>query len=250
MSLPNNQTSGWAASLEVHIVPRADLFYRRGRTLAQEVYNEVWGTDALIDGNQYGAIVTCGGIPIGNVNIQTKRDESDLLKSENLYGCNHWHPEIRDCAEAIAEISGLAISVDVPQHLRRPAMMMLILGLQMLSRSLDIRHYVTIQRDSLIRVLTSSLQLPFRRNERIVTPVAETPSDRYWCDGQVPRLYYLELASSQAIDACASFFCYLSAAGWQMAFYPRINSSLNTASFSKFRRSWQDESDLQAVARA
>lgn len=243
LPLDSGNAEQWASSLEVHIVPRTDLFYRRGRTLAEEVYGQVWGTPSLIDGNHYGAIVTCGDVPIGNVNIQTKNGDDDLLKSEMLFGRHHWHPDIRDGSSCIAEISGLAIATDVPNHLRRPAMMMLILGLQMLSRSFGIRHYVTIQRASLIRVLTSSLQLPFQRNERIVRPIAETPRDRYWSEGPSPRLYYLDLTSAQAIDSCASFFCYLSASGWQTAFYPRINNGLDT-SFSAFRRAWQDDDEF------
>ncbi|MEO1132392.1 MAG: hypothetical protein AAFX40_06745 [Cyanobacteria bacterium J06639_1] len=227
-------------------MPRDDVFYKRGRALAESVYRQVWGTDALVDGNHYGAIVTWGDIAIGNVNIQTRRSDRELLKSEQLYGCCHWSPEVGECPARIAEISGLAIGTDVPMALRRPAMMMLILGLQMLSRSFGIRHYVTIQRPSLIRMLTRSLRLPFQRNDRIVRPVGETPRDRYWQDGQMPRLYYLDLASPQAVDVCTSFFCYLSTAGWHTAFYPRVGST--DEGFSAFRRAWHPGTNTAVVS--
>ncbi|MEO0852213.1 MAG: hypothetical protein AAFY15_01740, partial [Cyanobacteria bacterium J06648_11] len=77
-------------------------------------------------------------------------------------------------------------------------------------------------------------------------PICEPPCDRYWRDGQMPRLYYLDLASPQAIDVCTSFFCYLTTAGWHTAFYPRVSST--DEGFASFRRTWHPDTSATVAS--
>ncbi len=56
--------------MEIHIVDKSDIFYKKGRQLASDAYRQVWNTENLIDGNDYGVIISHQGKVIGNINIQ------------------------------------------------------------------------------------------------------------------------------------------------------------------------------------
>lgn len=146
--------------MEVHIVDKNDIFYKKGRVLAEEVYRKVWKTEHLIDGNDYAIVISQNGSVVGNINLQL-RSEKRLLKSEIFFGQEHWQNYFPGSPTNVAELSGLALSDELQSEIRRPIMMMLILGTQILSRALDIQFYATIQHDFLMRILTKSLQLPF-----------------------------------------------------------------------------------------
>jgi hypothetical protein len=221
--------------MEVHLVDKNDIFYKKGRVLAEEVYRKVWNTENLIDGNDYAIVVSRNGIAIGNMNLQL-RSEKKLLKSELFYGAEHWQDFFAGKPTRVAELSALALSQNLPNEVRRPIMMMLILGTQILSRALDIQFYVTIQHEFLMRILTKSLQLPFFRNEQLQMPQGKIPNDQYWNRGEFPKLYYLDTKDSNAINTCASFFSYLHVAGIQTAFLPRLKK--NDLPFSTFREKW------------
>jgi hypothetical protein len=224
-----------ASRMEVHLVDKNDIFYKKGRILAEEVYRQVWNTEHLIDGNDYAIVVSHNGSVVGNMNLQL-RAEKKLLKSELFFGQEHWQEYFQGSPSNVAELSALALSQNLPNEVRRPIMMMLILGIQTLCRLKKITFLVTVQHEYLIRILTQSLDLPFVRNEMIKTPQGELPNDDYWKRKEPPKIYYLEPNGSETIDTCASFFCYLNVAGIQTSFLPRVQKS--DLSFSAFRKNW------------
>lgn len=204
---PNYSTSmsSLTSSLvEVHIVHKGNEHYAKGRKLAENVYRQVWGTKNLLDGNDYGVIVSQNGKVLGNINIQFRRSR-DLLKSEVFFGASHWQEYSDAQPSQIAELSALALAQDVPKKLRRPTMMTLILGIYLICHAENIKFVATVQHDYLIRILSKSLHLPFFRNEYVKHIYGEVPNDNYWNRGKLPRLYYFLPNSLHTINACASF---------------------------------------------
>jgi hypothetical protein len=231
-----------APRVEVHLVDKNDIFYKKGRVLAEQIYRRVWNTENLIDGNDYAIVVSQNGTVVANMNLQL-RTEKKLLKSELFFGREHWQENFQGSPICVAELSALALSQDLPNDARRPLMMALILGTQILSRALDIQFYVTIQHEFLMRILTKSLQLPFFRNLNLEYPQGQLPDDLYWNRGEFPKLYYLDTKNSEAVNTCASFFSYLHVVGIQTTFLPRIQK--NNLSFATFRKNWYvNEPDL------
>ena len=224
--------------MEVHLVDKNDIFYKKGRVLAEEVYRQVWNTEHLIDGNDYAIVVSRNGIAIGNMNLQL-RSEKKLLKSELFYGQEHWQEHFQGSPTNVSELAALALSQDLQSEIRRPIMMMLILGTQILCRSLNIQFCVTIQHEFLMRILTKSLQLPFFCNEKLTRPQGQLPDDLYWNRGEFPKLHYLAPNSSETVQTCGSFFCYLHVAGIHTSFLPRIKKS--DLPFSTFQKNWYAE---------
>lgn len=223
-------------SIETHIVEREDIFYTKGRNLAKAVYKDVWKTENLVDGNDYGIVVVCNGKVLGNANIQIKKPEK-ALKSEKFFGASHWKNYFQVSNSEIAEISALAVSQDAPSELRRPVMMMLITGLQNLCRIKGIKQLATVQHGYLVRILTKSLHLPFYKNEVVNEPLADVPDDNYWKRVSSPAIYYLEPLSINVIEACYSFLSYMNVAGVQTAFYPRVKVD-SKPSYAAFSKSW------------
>lgn len=223
------------SSIETHIVEREDIFYSRGRNLAKAVYKEVWNTENLVDGNDYGIVVACNGKVLGNANIQIKKP-GKLLKSEAFFGESHWKDYVDASDYEIAEISALAVSQDAPAEIRRPIMMMLIVGIQNLCRMMGVKQIATVQHDYLIRILTKSLNLPFYRNQKIEQPqTSDLPDDDYWKRVKPPALYYLDPLGHEGTSACYSFLNYLNMSGTHTAFYPRLKNvqKLSYAAFCK-----------------
>ena len=232
----NNETQlGVRAALETHIVEREDIFYTKGRNLAKAVYREVWNTDNLVDGNDYGIIVAYNGKVLGNANIQLKKP-GKLLKSEMFFGESHWEDYFEASDFEIAEISALAVSQEAPAEMRRPIMMMLIVGIQNLCRMTGVKQIATVQHDYLIRILTKALNLPFYRNEKIEQPqTTNLPNDDYWKRVKPPALYYLDPLGNEGTAACYSFLNYINMSGTQTSFYPRLKNvqKLSYAAFCK-----------------
>jgi hypothetical protein len=223
------------ASIETHLVEREDIFYTKGRNLAKTVYKDVWNTEDLVDGNDYGIVVACNGEILGNANIQLKKPEKPL-KSETFFGESHWNDYFEASNSEIAEISALVVSQDAPAEMRRPIMMMLIVGIQNICRIKGIKMIATVQHDYLIRILTKSLKLPFFQNQVIQEPKSsKLPNDNYWKRVKPPALYYLDPLGNEGTQACYSFLNYLSMTGTQTALYPRLkhNQKVSYASFCK-----------------
>lgn len=222
-------------SIETHLVEREDIFYTKGRNLAKAVYKDVWNTEHLVDGNDYGIVVACNGEVLGNANIQLKKP-GKLLKSETFFGKSHWDAYFEAKNSEIAEISALVVSPDAPADMRRPIMMMLIVGIQNICRIQGITMIATVQHDYLIRILTKSLHLPFFKNQLIQEPQASAlPNDNYWKRVKPPALYYLDPLGNEGTQACYSFLTYLSMTGTQTSFYPRLkhNQKVSYATFTK-----------------
>jgi hypothetical protein len=220
--------------MEVHLVDKNDIFYKKGRVLAEDVYRQVWNTEQLIDGNDYAVVVCCNGSVVGNMNLQL-RTEKKLLKSETFFGQEHWQEYYQNSSLRVSEASALALSEDLPREVRRPVMMMLIFGIQLLCRYERINVLVTVQHEFLMRILSKSLHLPFFCNESVKTTQGKVPMDNYWQRQDLPKIYYLEPNSNQTVDTCSSFFCYLHMSGLQTSFLPRIKT--NPLTFSAFRKS-------------
>lgn len=231
-------------TIQVHLVEKGDIFYTKGRNLAKEVYRQVWHTENLIDGNDYGVIISHNGVIVGNMNLQL-RQSNKPLKSEIFFGKEHWQQYQKNYQYNLAEVSALAIAQDVPSELRKPIMMMLIVGIQNFCRLANINFLVTVQHKSLIRILTKSLDLPFYINEFIDTPLETIPNDLYWNREESPRIFYLEPLSFPVIDACYSFFTFLNILGFQTSFLSRINTSNLNLTYSHFRKNSLGEHKLK-----
>ncbi|MDJ0743390.1 MAG: hypothetical protein QNJ32_08510 [Xenococcaceae cyanobacterium MO_167.B27] len=228
--------------METHLVDRGDIFYTKGRNLAKEVYRDVWNTSKLIDGNDFGVIVTCNGEVLGNANIQLKGTDK-LLKSEVFFGAKHWQSYFTVADSEIAEISALAIAQNAAEELRRPIMMMLITGIQNICRIQGIKYISTVQHSYLLRILRKSLGLPFFQNQVVNQPQANVPDDNYWNRGKLPAIYYLEPLSIDVVNACYSFFSYLNFSGIQTKFFPRIKQT-SKLSYATFVKQWHQDSQI------
>lgn len=213
-----------APLMEVHIVDINDIFYKKGRILAENVYRQVWNTENLIDGNDYAVVVSLQGEVIGNMNLQVKSSEK-LLKSETFFGQEHWKDYFCDSDASIAELSALAISRSVSQEISQYTMMSLIAGMNNLCRLKNIKLLVTVQHQCLIRMLTKRLNLPFVKNPRVTIPQESVPDDDYWKTDKHPGLYYLNTLSSSAIESAYSILTYLTLTGIPTAFFPRVQKT-------------------------
>lgn len=178
--------------LEIHLVEKNDIFYKKGRVSAEEVYRRAWNTENLIDGNDYGVIITHQDQLVGNMNIQL-RHENSHLKSEKFFGAEHWASYFDVAPTQTVEISGLSIPQNVNPEIRQSIMMLLIFGAYAITRNLGIRFWTTIQHKMLYRLLTKRLYLPLFTNEMITTPSENIPEDSYWNGPEPPRIYYLDL---------------------------------------------------------
>lgn len=236
---PSLWESHLASPMEVHIVDKQDIFYKKGRVLAEQAYRRTWNTENLIDGNDFAVVVSQKGKVIGNINIQLRYKEN-FLKSEKFFGKEHWNHYFNPSSDSVAEISALAIAEDIPSDLSRPIMMMLILGILSLCRLKGISLLITVQHEFLIRILKQGLHLPFIRNEQIKRPQGEVPNDDYWNQKTSPRLYYIEPNSYPVVETSFSYFCYLNTAGISTVFYPRIQQK-EQLTYSAFRKSYSSE---------
>ncbi len=200
-----NYVKPMTSLIEVCVVHKGNEFYNQGRKLAENVYRQVWGTENLLDGNDYGVVVSQNGKVLGNLNIQFKRS-GGLLKSEVFFKEKHWQGYSNNHYSEVAEISALAIAQDAPKNLRRSIMKMLIMVMIDFCKQKGIKFLVTVQHDYLIRILSKSLHLPFFLNNDISKPQGNIPCDRYWSRSKLPRVYYLEPNSCKTLEACNSFF--------------------------------------------
>ncbi len=230
--------------IETHIVEREDVFYQAGRNLAIEVYREVWNTQNLSDGNDYGVIVSCKGQILGNINIQLRKTNG-FLKSEHFFGEKHWESYFQAEDFEIAEISALAISKDTPTELRRPIMMMLITGVQNMCRIKGIKSLTTVQHNYLLRILNKSLHLPFYKNTVVKKPNGDIPDDDYWRRDKYPSIYYLDILSFEMVNVCYTFLSYLNLSGIQTQFLPRVKQSRDL-SYASFVQQWNQDSKINS----
>jgi len=222
-----------ASKMDVHIVNQNDIFYKKGRILANEVYNQVWGTEKLIDDNDYAVVIMNQGKVVGNINIELKK-EGKLIKSEKFFGEKHWECCSDVSSEEIFEISGLSISQDVDSELRQPILMLLVFAKYMLIRSLGRTLGVSIQRKALNRILIKQLHLPLYANPEINEIQGSVPNDNYWQDGENPHLYYLDYTDPQTVESMNSFLFYLNSIGIHTNFMSRFHGQPTT--YAKFRK--------------
>ncbi len=217
--------------IEVHLVDKNNIFYQQGRILAQDVYRQIWNTDHLIDGNDYAVVIVANGTVIGNLNLQLKNQQKPL-KSEIFFESEHWESYFSKSSEKITEISGLSVSQDLPVKSRQLVIMLLTLGTSIISQILGIDLWVTVQRKALNRILAKQLRLSFVTNKTIVTPQKEVPKDNYWNSSELPQIYYLDVKSSQNINAFSLFYSYLHLMGVRWKFLSQFQSKPLT--FSAF----------------
>lgn len=213
----------FSSPIEVHLVDKDDIFYQKGRILAEDVYRQIWKTDHLIDGNDYAALVVCNNTVLGNMNLQT-RNSRNLLKSEVFFQKKHWEDYLSVPAENIAELSGLSVSQELPVEYRQLVLMILILGASTISHSLEVDVWATVQRKALNRILAKRFRLSFISNTKVIRPQKEVPKDKYWNSSEMPQIHYLDLKKSQNINAFGLFYAYLHLQGINLKFLPRFRS--------------------------
>lgn len=228
-------SSSRSSIFQVHLTSKGDKLYAKGRGLAENVYRQVWGTENLLDGNDYGVIVSQNGKVLGNINIQFRRS-GEILKSEVFFGENHWQNYSDYHCSEIAEISALAIAQDTPKELRRPTMMTLILGIHLICCLQNINFLVTVQHDYLIRILSKSLRLPFFPNEIQLNTQGKVPHDNYWKRSKLPRLYYLAPNSLGTIGACASYLNHIPTARIESSPFAVVKA--DNLSYSTLPQNW------------
>ena len=240
-----NHVEAMSSQLKVHLARKGDELYNRGRNVAENVYRQIWGTENLIDGNDYGVVVSQNGKVLGNLNIQLKRS-GELLKSEVFFGQKHWLNYTDAHHSDIIELSALAIAQDTPKELRRSTMMTLILGVYLICHRKDINFVVTVQHDYLIRILSRSLRLPIFRNEFVRNIYGKVPNDNYWKKEKLPRLYYFVPNSIQTINACSSYLNYLPTTRIGSSIFPRIEAG-SFLNHSTFPQNWNREKSYPVV---
>ena len=228
------------SAIEVHLVDKNDVFYKKGRILAEDTYRQIWNTDHLMDGNDYAVVAIANGTVIGNVNLQMKKNQKKLLKSEIFFKSEHWESYFSKSSEKITEISGLSVSQDLPLESRQLVIMLLFLGTSMISQILGIDLWVTVQRKALNRILAKQLRLSFVTNKTVVTPQKEVPKDNYWNSSELPQIYYLDLKDSQNVNAFTLFYSYLHVMGVRWQFLSRFQS--NPLPFSAFYKNFHQQS--------
>ncbi len=218
-----NDVDIFSSPIEVHLVDKNDVFYQKGRILAEDVYRQVWNTDHLMDGNDYGAVVVCNNTVIGNMNLQT-RNRQNLLKSEVFFQPKHWEDYLSIPPENIAELSGLSVSQDLPVESRQLVLMILILGASTISHRLEVNVWATVQRKALNRILAKRFRLSFISNTQVIRPQKEVPKDKYWDSSEMPQIHYLDLKNEQNINSFSLFYAYLHLQGINLKFLPRFRS--------------------------
>lgn len=219
--------------MEVHLVNKDDIFYQKGRNLANEVYQQVWGTEKLIDGNNYGIVISYKGQVIGNANLQI-RQEHQPIKSEHFFGKEHWKAYVDVPYSRVVEMSSLSIAQDLEADLKQPVMMLLIFSTYTLARSLGITFCATIQRKALHRILTKHLHIPFFPNQKLTEIQGEVPNDKYWNSNETPHLYYLDLTAPETLESLNSCFFYINSLGIQTKFLSRFQEK--NSSYAQFRK--------------
>ena len=229
-------------SLKIHLVEREDVFYTKGRNLAKAVYKEVWNTENLVDGNDYGIVVVQDGKVLGNTNIQLRKP-GKKLKSEIFFGEHHWQDYFEADDFEVGEISAFSIAQDAPTELRRPIMMMLLTGMQTICRIKGIGRLATVQHPYLFRILHKSLHLPLYKNQEVTQPIGNLPNDNYWKKSKPPSIYYLDILGSQMINISYSFLSYLNMLGIETNFLPRIQEKKDL-SYSSFVKQWNQHIEL------
>lgn len=229
---PNREVES-SYKMDIHLVNQNDIFYKKGRLLANEVYNQVWGTQKLIDDNDYGIVITNRGEVVGNLNIELKK-ENKLLKSEKFFGEKHWGCCCNLADDQIFEISGLSIGKNVHPELRQPILMLLMFSKYTLARSLGRTFGVSVQRKALNRIITKHLHLPFFTNPVITEVEGEVPQDNYWQDGEQPQLHYLNYTNPETIESMNSFLFYFNSIGIQTNFMSRFHPQ--PTSYAQFRK--------------
>lgn len=220
--------------MDVHLVGQNDIFYKKGRQLANQVYNQVWGTENLIDDNDYGVVIVNQGEVVGNFNLELKK-EGKPIKSEKFFGSKHWECCTDVSCDQVAEISGLAIGKNVPSELREPILMLLVFSNYALGRSLGRSFGVSVQRKALNRILTKQLHIPFFHNPKVKEIQGTVPQDNYWQDGEQPTLCYLDSTNRETTETMNSYLVYLNSIGIQTNFMSRYHPQ--PTSYAQFRKS-------------
>ncbi|NJO93200.1 MAG: hypothetical protein HC820_00380 [Hydrococcus sp. RM1_1_31] len=169
--------------------------------MAQVAYSKHWQTANLIDGNDLGVVVLLNQQPVGNLNVQLKKDNL-RLQSEVFFQPNHWK-NFYNGAEKIAELSALAIELERSHQMWPLILKALILGAHELCYLYHIKFLATIQRQLTVKIF-SRLGLPLVKNER-VKKSSNIPNDRYWTSKPFPALYYLNPFALKTIEQCEKF---------------------------------------------
>lgn len=229
----------FSSPIEVHLVDKNDVFYQKGRILAENVYRQVWNTENLVDGNDYAVVVVSEDRVIGNFNIEIRRPNKHL-KSEVFFKSDHWDSYFSGSYDRVAELSGLSVSQALPIEARQFILMILFFGTYTICQILGIDFWVTVQRKALNRILTKRLRLGFFPNEFVMKPQKEVPNDNYWNSSELPKIYYLDLKDSENINAFSLFSPYLSLMGVRWKFLSRFQS--DSLPFSTFYNQFYHQS--------
>lgn len=228
---PPSITNVLSSPIEVHLVDKNDVFYHKGRILAEDVYRQVWKTENLVDGNDYGIVVVSNNTVVGNVNLQVK-DHQEPLKSETFFKEKHWEYYFDRSSERIAELSGLSASQDISPEARKVVSMILFLGLHISCQSLGLDLLVTVQRKALNRILSKRFNFLFVTNQHIIRPQQQVPNDKYWKSSEIPQLHYFDVKHPQNVNSLSLSYAYLHLKGLNVKFLPRFRSS--SMSYSTF----------------
>ncbi len=238
---PLNITDVLSSPIEVHLVDKNDVFYHKGRILAEDVYRQVWNTENLVDGNDYGIVVVSNNTVVGNVNLQLKNSQTPL-KSETFFREKHWEYYFNTSSERIAELSGLSASQEISPEARKIVSIILFLGLHISCKSLGIDLLVTVQRKALNRILSKRFNFIFVTNQHIITPQKQVPNDKYWKSSEMPQLHYLNVKSTHNINSMNRSSHYLDLKGIDVEFLPRLRTSSTAYPFVHHVGSYESQS--------
>lgn len=209
-------------SLKIYLVNQDNFIYNQGYNFARERYSKFYKTICLPKENDYGVVIFWQNTLVGNLNLQLKQTNK-LLKSEELFGQQHWQAYFQANSFQVGEMSALTISKKMPMILRQGTIIALSFGFITLLNILGIKYLTTIQFPSLSRIFNQTLNLPFFENTTIKNIESQIFQHYYWYSKDLPKIYYLNLSDSETIKTSNSFLSYLSYLGISTSFIPTLN---------------------------
>ena len=188
------------ANFHFVICDRSSNEFMNGRNLTKKIYNKTWGTDEMSDDYDVGVVAFHNSKPVGNVNIQLRKNR-DSIPSERFFYKENWTRFKNVEAHLVGEISGLSASEEVRGRLRHDVVSGLVACVHLAALQVGVPIYSTIQRQPLIRKLVDIYQYPFSKVCDSKPNIKAIPNDKYWAAKELPQLFFIDYRDVQATKA-------------------------------------------------
>jgi len=183
--------------IQHHCVGRDSPLYQNGRQLAENVFENRWNSPALHDTHDIGIVVELDGEVVANLNIQKCSAELKPLPSEQYFEEAHWRSYWSGSYRNVGEASSLAFHEALGLAERKLSWQIIFGEMYLWCLSQKIYLLVTVQRESLVRILRKVWSLPFvKTSEKISNDI---PDDTYWTRPPLPHAYALDMSNPSAM---------------------------------------------------